>query len=87
MEALFADGRIVDYVLAIVAIEAFIVLAYRYRTGHGIAFLPFAVNAASGVCLMICLKTALSGGHWTTIAVFLALSGVAHGADLWMRWR
>jgi hypothetical protein len=40
----------------------------------------------AGMCLMLALRAALVDSGWMWVAAFLALSGVAHVADLITRW-
>ncbi|ACA18090.1 conserved hypothetical protein [Methylobacterium sp. 4-46] len=84
MSDLFGSGRIVDLVLALVALEAVALTAWRRRAGR--PGLPgLLVNLASGACLMLALRAALVGAAWTWIALALAGAGIAHALDL--RWR
>ncbi len=82
-----ASGRIVDVALAVTALEAGLVVAWHRRTGRGIAPWDFFVNLASGVCLMLALRTAMVGGRAGWIALWLAAALVAHLIDLHRRWR
>ncbi|MEA1830699.1 hypothetical protein U8607_01260 [Methylobacterium durans] len=81
------SGRIVDLILALVALEALALLAYRARTGRGPAPLPLLCNLGSGACLMLALRAGLTGAPWWQIAACLALSFAAHLGDLVARLR
>ena len=85
MSDLFASGRIVDVVLLLVAAEAVVILAWRRRAKPGAGAL--LVNLASGACLMLALRAALVGAHWTWLALALLGALAAHLADLWLRLR
>ncbi|MCE4226022.1 hypothetical protein HCU64_19915 [Methylobacterium sp. C25] len=85
MAELFASGRIIDLILALVACEALALLVWRWRRGRGPSPIALIGNIAAGACLMIALRAALSGAHWTIIAGSLLGSLVAHVADLWFR--
>ena len=85
MSDLFASGRIVDAVLLLVAAEAFVILAWRRRAKPGAGAL--LINLASGACLMLALRVALVGAHWTWLALALLGALAAHLADLWLRLR
>ena len=74
MESLFAGGRIIDAILVLVAIEA-VVLSLILRRRET-ALPPVLCNLASGAALMLALRGALTGAHWTAIAGCLALSGL-----------
>ncbi len=82
MDALFAGGHIIDAILVLVAVEALGLILWRRRAGP---LLPLLCNLASGASLMLALRAALTGGHWSAIAGCLALAGLAHGAELTLR--
>ena len=87
MEALFASGRIIDAILILVALEALALLAWRFRQGHGPSPVALVANLLSGAALMLALRTALTGGHWSVLAACLAISLVCHVTDLALRLR
>jgi hypothetical protein len=82
MDALFASGHIVDALLLLVALEALGLILWRRRSGSP---LPFLCNLTSGAALMLALRAALTGAHWTAIAGCLAVSGLAHGTEMVLR--
>jgi hypothetical protein len=87
LESLFVSGRIIDAILVLMALEAAVLLGFYRATGKGVsprALLPFL---AAGVCLMLALRTALTGGSWTGVAAMLSLAFVFHLADIALRWR
>ena len=86
MAALFADGRIVDAILALVALQYAALCAYRWRTGRGLGPLDLFFNLGAGAALLLALQAGLRGADWTTIAAFLLLGLAAHLADLYRRW-
>jgi len=79
---LFAGGRIVDLVLALVVLEALALWIHHRRTGRGIAPADFLPNLAAGACLLLALRAALAGSGWIWIAAWLAAALAAHLADL-----
>ena len=83
MESLFAGGRIIDAILVLVAIEALVLFLILRR--RETALPPYLCNLASGATLMLALRGALTGAHWTAIAGCLALSGLAHGGEMALR--
>jgi hypothetical protein len=85
VDEFFVSGRIVDLLLAIVALEAALVIAFRRRLAQTFDLSGFFINLASGVCLMLALRGALVDAGWMAIAPFLLLSLFAHVADLWRR--
>lgn len=86
MTELFATGRIVDVVLAITALEALLLLAYRRGTGRGPTPADLLGNLLSGVCLMLALRAALVDAWWGWIALWLVAAFAAHLSDLARRW-
>ena len=87
MSALFGSGRIVDFILALTALEFALFWVYRRRTGHGVAPLALLINLLSGVFLLLALRCALVGVWWGWIGLCLFGSLVAHSSDLWRRWQ
>ena len=87
MTAVFTNGRIVDLILAMMALEALGLLVYRHRTGRGIAPAGLLINLLSGACLLMALRCALLTYPWHWTATWLAAALIAHLADLSQRWR
>lgn len=85
MSELFANGRIIDAVLVLVAAEAVLILAWRRRGGPGAG--PLLVTLASGAFLMLALRAALAGAAWFWLALALLGALAAHLTDLWLRLR
>ena len=87
MEALFASGRIVDLILALVAAEAVLIVVWRRRTGRGLR-LPDAVSLLlPGAFLFLALRAALTAAPWTTTALWLVGAFAAHLVDVARRVR
>jgi hypothetical protein len=86
MSEFVASGRIVDLVLAVVAIEAALLFALRRRLGRGPRPADILAMLLPGVCLMLALRAALTGAWWGAIAVALAAAFLAHLADLSRRF-
>lgn len=82
MNELFASGRIVDLILAFMALEAVVLVVYHRRTGRGVAPSDLVPNLLAGVFLLLALGGALSGTWWGWIALALVASLTAHLADL-----
>ena len=82
----------VDAILLLVPLEALALLAWRRRTGRGIAPAGLLGNLAAGFCLAAALRCALAGPVpslpvQVLIAALLAAAGSAHLADLAARWQ
>ena len=84
---LFASGRIVDLILALMAAEAVVLAVHYRRTGRGVPLPDLAVNLAAGAGLLLALRAALTGAVWAWTAGWLTLALAAHLADLARRWR
>ena len=78
---------IVDAALAVTAIEVIAVLVHRRRTGRGIDARAALANVGAGLFLMLAVRAALTDAAWPWLAACFTLAGVAHVADLSMRWR
>lgn len=87
MAELFASGRIVDAVIAIMALEALVLLGLRRRRGLGLAAADLLGNLAAGLFLLLALRAALLEAAWPWIAASLAAALPAHLYDLARRWR
>jgi hypothetical protein len=83
----FANGRIVDLILALVVVEAVVLLTYRRLTGRGIPGMGLLTNLLAGAFLLMALRSALIESHWALTAAWLAAALIAHIADLTQRWR
>lgn len=86
MYDLLASGRIVDLILALMVPEAVGLFALWRLSGLGVRPLPLLANMAAGGMLLLALRSALTGGSTTMLAVFLLLSLAAHIVDLACRW-
>ncbi len=87
MSELFADGRIVDAILALTVLEAAGLILLHRATGRGVPPSEFLLNLLSGLCLMLTLRLALGGAAWPWLGACLLASLLAHLADLRRRWR
>ena len=87
MAELFASGRIIDLILALVVLEVLAVAMFRRRTGRGIAFLDFVASLAPGVALLLALRAQAGGHAWTQVAVWLTVALLMHVVDVARRWQ
>jgi hypothetical protein len=85
MEDLVAGGRIVAFILLVIAVEGVVLFAYRLRTGKGLSPAAIIFMLLPGACLLLALRAALTGGSPTAIVGWLAAALIAHLADLWTR--
>ncbi|CAN5758159.1 hypothetical protein BH11PSE7_BH11PSE7_08980 [soil metagenome] len=79
------SAGLIDIVIALTVLEGIALAGYHATTGRGLAARSYALNLASGLCLMLALRGALAdaGIIWTALCVTGA--GLAHGADIWRR--
>lgn len=87
MNGAFGLAQIVDLVIAFTLIECAVLAVLHRARGKGVAPRDFVANMASGLCLMLALRCVLRDAGTAWVAVFLLAAGVAHGTDIWMRWR
>jgi len=87
MADLFASGRLVDLILALVVIEAGALILYWRRRRHGIAPVDLLPNLCAGAFLLLALRVTLADGGWKTASACLGAAGLAHLTDICRRWR
>jgi hypothetical protein len=85
MGAALFDPRVLDAILALVAIEGLGFAVWRALTGTGPATGGLIATLAAGAGLLLAFRASLSGGSPATIAGFLAAALIAHAIDLGRR--
>ena len=83
--ALFTTGLIADVMLVFMALEAIFLVAYRVKTGRGLAPVAVFWTLLPGTCLVLAMRAALVGASWQWIALAVSVSLVAHLGDLRQR--
>lgn len=86
MANLFATGRIVDLIVALMLLELGVLIVVRARTRRGIHPIELAVSLAAGMALLLALRSALVGFSWQHTAMWLVLALMAHLLYLKFRW-
>lgn len=87
LAAAIEEGSLPRWIAALVVLEA-IVLVWLWRSRRtGLAPRELLGSLASGAFLMLAVAAALADAPWWDVAGLLALSFVAHLADLALRWR
>jgi hypothetical protein len=86
-EPLFASGRIIDWIVLMVAAEAALLAWLGRHSGRASLFADVAPTLVSGALLLLTVRAALSGAWWGWIALILTLALLSHGVDLLLRWR
>ncbi|MGQ0620115.1 MAG: hypothetical protein ACT4QA_09385 [Panacagrimonas sp.] len=87
MSEIFASGRVVDLVLALIAFEALALAVYHRLAGGGVPAYDLLANLASGICLLLALRASLTGQSWVWVAAALSASLFGHLLDLSRRWK
>jgi hypothetical protein len=87
MTVLLLDGRAIDAIIALVAIEGFVLVAWRARTGRGLPVSAFLANLLAGAGLLLALRGAMVGASSEVISACLGVAFAAHVADMAGRWR
>jgi hypothetical protein len=85
MSDLLASGLLIDLIMIGVLFEAAALALLHRRRGLGFAPGRWLPTLAAGLCLMLALRAALTGGGANQVLFWLAMSGVAHGCDLYLR--
>ena len=80
MSNLFADGGIVDWILALMVVEAGLLAVLHSRKLPGLPLMEGISVLAGGAALLMALRCALRGTAWVTIAIWRL---VALGAHVW----
>ncbi len=86
MADLFASGRIVDGVVALMFLELMVLTLVRKKTHRGVPMPSLLTNLAAGAALLMSLRAALVDDRWQVVALWLIAALIAHVLDLKMRW-
>jgi len=82
-----ALAMLIDLVIVFTLVEALALVLYHRATGKGVSPREFLANMVSGLCLMLALRCGAGEAGVPWVALWLLAAGLAHGTDLWMRWR
>jgi hypothetical protein len=86
MAAFLPDAWIVDVIIALVAVEAIVLMVWRALTGGGLTVAQTLANLSSGAALLLALRMAITGGLSASVLASLSVALIAHVADLTSRW-
>ncbi len=86
MADMIINAALIDWILALVALEGAAILGWRALRGSGPQPLAFLSNLVAGVFLLIALRGAVSGASGAGIAACMFAGFVAHFVDLAARW-
>lgn len=81
------SGQLVDIIIGLTLVEAVFLVTYHRITQRGLAPKDYALNLASGLFLMLALRASLAHSSWIWVVSWLTAAGLAHGADILLRWR
>jgi hypothetical protein len=84
---LLADGTLLEWVVALMVVEAAVLLVWRARTGAGLPTSAVLCVLASGIFLMLAVRAALTSASIESVAGWLLAALVAHVADVLLRWQ
>ena len=86
MADMIINAALIDWILALVALEGAAVLGWRALKGRGPQPLGFLSNLVTGAFLLIALRGAVSGASGSWIAACILAGCLAHFVDLAARW-
>ncbi len=86
MSDLLSIEAMIDGILALMVVEALLVLGWRALRGEGPAPLPFVATLCAGGLLLLAFRNARAGGSPGVVALCLFCAFLAHVADLAARW-
>jgi hypothetical protein len=87
MIQLFSSGAIFGVILALMILEACVLIPYYQRTGLGIAPLPLLYNLLAGGGLLLAIAAFILKAPWACTGFALGLALIGHVADLSHRWQ
>ena len=82
MHDFIASGHAVDVVLAVLVLEACVLLLRRAPGDRRRGAIDLLCAFAPGACLLLALRASLTGLDWPWIALFITASFPFHLADL-----
>ena len=79
--------RLIQVVIAVTVVEGLALLVWHRLRGGGVAPADYLANMVAGLCLMGAMVGMARGAGLAWVAAWLLAAGVAHGTDLFTRWR
>ena len=86
MADIIINAALIDWILALVALEGAAILGWRALRGSGPQPLGFLSNLVAGAFLLVALRGAVSGASDVWIAACMFAGFLAHFVDLTARW-
>ncbi len=78
---------LLDGLLAVVALEAVLLLLWQRRSGSGLPPAQLLPTLLAGAGLMLAWRASAAGAPPLWVAAAMAMAGLAHVVDLGRRWR
>lgn len=87
LDSLLTGTHLIDIVIAATLIEwAVLLLLWRQRE-QGVPPRLLGWMLLPGLCLMLAVRSVITGAPWYWLALLLTLAGLAHLLDLKSRWK
>lgn len=80
------SAGLIDFVIVLTVLEGLTLAVYRRFRGRGLGAGDYALNLLAGLCLMLALRCAVRDAGWPWLGMCLFAAGLAHAADLRLRW-
>ena len=86
MTEFLAGPQVFDLVIAILVLEALLLLAWRRFSGRGVPAADLLPPILSGLFLLLAFRIWVGDGAWLWVALSLLAALAAHLFDLRRRW-
>jgi hypothetical protein len=86
VDKLFANGAVVDGILAFMVVELIVLILVRKKILPGLRSLELCVSIGAGAALLLALRAALLAQRWPLIGAAFSSALGCHVADLRYRW-
>ena len=87
MTEFLAGSALFDLVLAVLVLEAVLLLAWRGISGRGVPAADLLPPVLSGLFLLLAFRIWIGEGAWPLVGLSLLAALAAHLLDLRRRWR
>ena len=87
MAELVASGRVLDLILAGMALEAVGLAVHHRSTGRGVRPARLLPNLLSGMCLLLAMRVGAGSAWWGWVSLALLGALAFHLLDLGRAWR
>jgi hypothetical protein len=87
MDEFFASGRSIQLVLALIGVEAIVLMVLWRMRRCPLPPLSTLLILAPGTCLLLAAHAAVVGASWLWISSLFLLALVIHLVDLRQRWQ